>query len=95
MSSLPRSYEPCLCGDPECKRCFPSASHEDYTRDPAEDACYDIQMACWAFQTAIARCESSSRLAFIDGMLAESRKRLDLVIIAVGSKQAELDKATP
>jgi hypothetical protein len=68
-------------------------SGEEFSRDPAEEACYDIQMACWQFQTAIERAESSGRLAFIDGMLSESRKRLELLIIAVGARQAQIDEA--
>jgi len=28
---MTRDYEPCLCGDPECKRCFPW--HEDVGDD--------------------------------------------------------------
>lgn len=24
-----RSMEPCLCGDPECRRCFPVVTHEN------------------------------------------------------------------
>ena len=67
------------------------AVSKDLTRDPAEEACYDIQKACWAFQTAIERAETTGRLAFIDGMLAESRKRLDLVIVAVGARQTEIE----
>ena len=23
------SYEPCLCGDPECRRCFPRSDEDD------------------------------------------------------------------
>lgn len=83
-----RSLHAIFCTDEPCQH-----GKEDLSRDPAEEACYEIQKALWEFQTAIERCESAGRLAFIDGMLAESRKRLDLVIIAVGAKQAELDAA--
>lgn len=69
------------------------ASAEDFTRDPAEEACYDIQLACWSFQKAIEQAETSGRLEFLDGMLTETKKRIELVIIAVGARQAQIDEA--
>ena len=24
-----RDYQPCLCGDPECRRCFPGTAEDD------------------------------------------------------------------
>ena len=71
-------------------RGFESVS-QDLTRDPAEEACYDIQKACWEFQTAIDRCQTLGRLEFIDGMVAETRKRIDLVVNAVVARHAELE----
>lgn len=29
-----RNNEPCLCGDPECGRCFPTATEEGHSRKP-------------------------------------------------------------
>lgn len=37
--------EPCLCGDPECRRCFPSYSDSEEDcdcKDGAEEQCINI-----------------------------------------------------
>lgn len=62
-----------------------------FTRDTAEDACYELQKACWAFQSAIERADTKGRIAFIAGMLDESRKRLGLVCAYAAAKELELN----
>lgn len=32
-----QSNEPCLCGDPYCRRCFPGSMEDDVERTPADD----------------------------------------------------------
>lgn len=65
---------------------------EEFIRDPAEEACYDIQTACWQFEKAIKDCISSGRLAFLDGMIAESRKRVELLAVTLAARQTELER---
>ena len=38
---MPRSIEPCLCGDPYCPRCFPE--NTDWDRKDQDDATTDYE----------------------------------------------------
>jgi hypothetical protein len=34
---MTRSVEPCLCGDPYCRRCFPTSPDGEWNHEPIEN----------------------------------------------------------